>query len=408
MLVNCSYQKLVPTSQLVPHDKNANVHSKKQIEMLAKILKYQGWRHPIVVSGLSGKIVAGHGRLESAKLNGWVEVPVDVQKFDDVAQELAFLLSDNFIAELAETNEEMLIQIGAELGVGFDHELLGLEESIIIPDLDKDAIEDEVPEVTESISKLGDVYELGNHRLVCGDSTLPDVVALLMNGEKAQTFFSDPPYGDDVGGLRTKAAHERVEGKTLIKRTASIIGDTKIDWLVDAFRNAKDSLQESFTAMVFFKWDHYAEIEKMGECFGKPSACCVWDRDRKASAFFRFQPQHEFCFHWGNQADKKTTSSLSNVWRVRKELENNELHPTVKPIDLLHPVIEVTTSVGGSVLDLFGGSGSTLIACEKTKRKCFMMELDSHYCDVIVSRYVKYSGNKEIKRNGEPMNWTLS
>lgn len=132
MIINCSYQKMVPVSQLVRHPKNANQHPQKQIEMLAKILKYQGWRHPIVVSALSGNIVAGHGRLDAALLNGWTDVPVDVQKFDDAAQELAFLLSDNLIAELAETDHAKLTEISIELGDSFDHELLGLDEGITV------------------------------------------------------------------------------------------------------------------------------------------------------------------------------------------------------------------------------------------------------------------------------------
>jgi ParB-like chromosome segregation protein Spo0J len=128
MKINCSYQKMIPVEQLIAHDKNANKHSENQIRILAKILNYQGWRHPIVVSGLSGKIVAGHCRLAAAKLNGWPECPVDVQMFDDAAQELAFLLSDNIVAELAETDAVMLEELSINLGDGFDHELLGLTD----------------------------------------------------------------------------------------------------------------------------------------------------------------------------------------------------------------------------------------------------------------------------------------
>lgn len=132
MKINCTYQKLVPVSQLVRHPQNANKHPEKQIQLLAKILKYQGWRHPIVVSDLSGHIVAGHGRLDAALLNGWSEVPVDVQKFDDKAQELAFLLADNLISELAETDKQQLDEIVIELGDSFDYENLGLTDSPLV------------------------------------------------------------------------------------------------------------------------------------------------------------------------------------------------------------------------------------------------------------------------------------
>lgn len=384
---------MVDVNILQENPRNPNKHPDRQIELLAKIIGYQGQRSPIVVSKRSGFIVKGHGRLSAIKKLGWDKAAVDYQDYENEAQEFADMVADNKIAELAEHDDSMMIDGIKDLGLE-DFELLGLDDFSLPELFEAQADEDEIPEHVEPLAKLGDIYQLGRHRLMCGDSTSIDAVEKLMNGEKAQTFFSDPPYGGDVGGLRTKTASERVEGKTLIKRTASIIGDTKIDWLVDAFANARTFLKDDFTVMIFFKWDHYEEIKKMGECFGKPSACCVWDRVRKASAFFRFQPQHEFCFHWGNQSDKKETSALSNVWREPKELENSYLHPTVKPIAILEPAIRVTTDQNESVLDLFGGSGSTLIACEKTNRKCFMMELDPHYVDVIIARWEKYTGKK--------------
>ena len=134
----------------------------------------------------------------------------------------------------------------------------------------------------------------------------------------------------------------------------------------------------------------------MATAWGDPSALCVWDRVRKASAFFRFQPQHELCWHWGNQSDKKEQASLSNVWRVPKELELKDLHPTVKPIDIIEPALRVTTDQGKIVLDLFGGSGSTLIAAERSHRHARLMELDPAYCDVIVKRWEDFTGKKAM------------
>jgi len=253
------------------------------------------------------------------------------------------------------------------------------------------------------VTVLGDVWLLGRHRLMCGDSTSIDAVERLMDGQRAQTFFTDPPYGDNVGGLSPKTGADRVKGKGLVKREIYIANDKKIEWLQDVFNLVPGFMETDNTKMVFFKWDKFEKIKKMAFHFGEPSAVCVWDRDRKASAFFRFQPQHEFCMHWGNQADKKNKSSLSNVWRVQKEQENKDLHPTVKPIALIEPVICVTTDVNCIVIDLFGGSGSTLIACEKTARDCRLMELDPKYCDVIIQRWQNFTGQTAtLEATGQP------
>jgi DNA modification methylase len=240
------------------------------------------------------------------------------------------------------------------------------------------------------------LWLLGEHRLLCGDSTKAEDVGRLMDGKKAETFLTDPPYGDNVGGLSPKAAHEREPGKGLVKRVSFIANDKEIDWLEKVFNLVPSFLEEDSTKMVFFKWDRFEQIKSMSAAFGEPSALCVWDRVRKASAFFRFQPQHELCFHWGNQADKKEPADLSNVWRVPKELELKELHPTVKPMSIIEPALRVTTSRGKRVLDLFGGSGTTLIAAESSGRIAHLMELDPRYCDVIVKRWENLTGKKAV------------
>jgi DNA modification methylase len=256
---------------------------------------------------------------------------------------------------------------------------------------------DDVPEAPEEpVTKPGDLWILGDHRLLCGDSTDVLTVERLMNGQKAQTFFTDPPYGDNVGGLSPKAAHEREPGKGLVKRVSFIANDKEIDWLENVFNIVPTFLEENNTKMVFFKWDRFEQIKSMAFAFGEPSALCVWDRVRKASAFLRFQPQHELCLHWGNQSDKKESAALSNVWRVPKELELKDLHPTVKPIDIIEPALRVTTDKGKIVLDLFGGSGSTLIAAERSHRHARLMELDPAYCDVIVKRWEQFTGKKAM------------
>jgi DNA modification methylase len=398
MKINCLYDKLVPIAELKPHPRNRNSHPDDQLTRLAQILEYQGWRYPVKVSKLSGFITSGHGRVLAAKKAGFKTVPVNFQEYESEAQEYADITADNAIALWSELDLSGIKDDITKLP-DLNLKMLGIKEFSIEPEVvEGQCDEDEVPEHVEPKTKLGDLYILGEHRLLCGDSTNIQHVERLMDGKKAQTFFSDPPYGDNVGGLRTKTGADKAKavkaGKGLVDRVSFIANDLEIDWLEEVFNLVPAFLEDDATKMVFFKWDRFQQIKKMAVAFGEPSALCVWDRVRKASAFFRFQPQHELCFHWGNQADKKEPASLSNVWRVPKELENNELHPTVKPIAIIEPAIRVTTDLQKIVLDLFGGSGSTLIACEKTQRKCFMMELDPKYCDVIVARWEKYTGKK--------------
>lgn len=223
-----------------------------------------------------------------------------------------------------------------------------------------------------------------------------------MAGEKVDMVFTDPPYGDWVGGFRTKAAKDRVPGKGLVERVTTIANDGAVSDFAPAFAIIDPFLSDDATKLVFFKWSKWEEIKAACAHWGEPSAVCVWDRERFASAFFRFNPVHEFCFHWGNQEDKRTECAITNVWRGKKELENKELHPTVKPQEILVPAIEVCSSRGEGIADLFLGSGSTLIACEKTQRRCFGMEIEPLYCDVVLARWAKYTGRDPVREDGTP------
>jgi DNA modification methylase len=336
--------------------------------------------------------------LTAAQELGWTEIQIVRTELVGV-EATAFAIADNRTAELAEWEEDKLSQVLQSIKVE-DADLLaatGYDAAEVDKMSKAEVTEGEVPEPpAEPITKAGDLWLLGEHRLLCGDSTKAEDVGRLMDGKKAETFLTDPPYGDNVGGLSPKAAHEREPGKGLVKRVSFIANDKEIDWLEKVFNLVPSFLEEDSTKMVFFKWDRFEQIKSMSAAFGEPSALCVWDRVRKASAFFRFQPQHELCFHWGNQADKKEPADLSNVWRVPKELELKELHPTVKPMSIIEPALRVTTSRGKRVLDLFGGSGTTLIAAESSGRIAHLMELDPRYCDVIVKRWENLTGKKAV------------
>ena len=385
--------------------KNARRRTDRSASLIAESLKRFGAARSIVIDE-DGRILAGNGTVEGAKKAGIDKLRIIEAEGDELIavrragltedQKVGLALADNRSSDLSEWDNDMLRQLSEEhdLTPWFeDDELLA---EVLEPE-EGNTDPDDVPEVPEEpITKPGDLWILGNHRLLCGDSTEVLAVERLMDGKKAQTFFTDPPYGDNVGGLSPKAAHEREPGKGLVKRVSFIANDKEIDWLENVFNIVPTFLEENNTKMVFFKWDRFEQIKSMAFAFGEPSALCVWDRVRKASAFFRFQPQHELCLHWGNQSDKKESAALSNVWRVPKELELKDLHPTVKPIDIIEPALRVTTDKGKIVLDLFGGSGSTLIAAERSHRHARLMELDPKYCDVIVKRWENFTGKKAM------------
>ena len=393
----------IAVSELSLDPSNVRKHSRRNLDAIKASLRKFGQQKPIVVDA-KGIVLAGNGTLTAAKELGWTEIQATRTELAGV-EATAFAIADNRTAELAEWDEDGLSKVLESLKVE-DADLLaatGYDAAEVDKMVGAEVAEDEVPEPpADPITKAGDLWILGEHRVMCGDSTDVRAVGKLMDGKKAETFLTDPPYGDNVGGLRTKAAHEREPGKGLVKRVSFIANDKEIDWLEKVFNLVPAFLEEDSTKMVFFKWDRFDQIKLMAAAFGEPSALCVWDRVRKASAFFRFQPQHELCFHWGNQADKKEPADLSNVWRVPKELELKELHPTVKPMSIIEPALRVTTSRGKRVLDLFGGSGTTLIAAESSGRIAHLMELDPSYCDVIVQRWENLTGKKAVLENRTP------
>ena len=390
--------------------KNARKRTNQSAELIQESIKRYGAARSIVIDE-DNRILAGNGTIEGAKAAGIKNVRVIETDGSEIIavkrigltehEKVGLALADNRTSDLSDWDAEMLHQLSEEHDVSpwFDEEDL----AEIIGEIEKLPSEehtdpDDVPEVDEEavITKPGDLWILGDHRLLCGDSTNIQHVERLMDGKKAQTFFVDPPYGDNVGGLEPKKGSERIKGKGLVKRVSFIANDKEIDWLEDVFNLVPAFLEQENTKMVFCKWDRLEQIKQMAATWGNPSALCVWDRVRKASAFFRFQPQHELCWHWGNQSDKKEQASLSNVWRVPKELDLKELHPTVKPIDIIEPALRVTTDAGKIVLDLFGGSGTTLIAAQRSGRHAYLMELDPKYCDVIVKRWSDFTGREAI------------
>lgn len=396
-IVHMAGVEMVPVSQLKPHPKNPNKHPPEQIERLAQIIQYAGWRRFITVSKRSGLVTVGHGRLMAAKLMGWETVPVSFQDYDSDEAEYQDLVADNSIDDWAELD---LASINAEipnLGPDFDIDLLGLKDFTLdaaekmAPGCD----EDEVPENVETICNLGDKWILGDHVLVCGDSTDVCAIDLLMMGEKADMVFTDPPYKFDAEG-------SYFDGKTKSVRQAASAGLADFD-PQDLFAVLETLSVPSIYCfgskklilpyLQFFEstgrlWDLLA----MCKANPIPSKGKNWLPDvewiffsRKSGAYFD---------------DKQEFESYFRAREIKiKEREHG--HPTEKQVAFIEPYMAISSPPGGVVLDLFGGSGTTLIACEKTNRKCFMMELDPHYCDVIIARWEKYTGRKaELQASG--------
>jgi DNA modification methylase len=433
MKVECSFMDMRDVSIMVPHPRNPNKHPDSQIELLAKIMKHQGWRHPIIVSDRSGFIVSGHGRLMAAKLNGWTQCPVDVQHFENEADEYAHMVADNKIAELAETDMSMVNTDVMDLGPDFDIDLLGIPgfEIELADKLDPQCDEDEVPEAP-AIPKtvLGDIYELGRHRLMCGDSTSGSDVDKLFDGKSAELCFTSPPYADQReynGGKELSTEHLA----TFIRTAFG-----KVNYFVVNLGYARKSGE------VNQYWNDY--ITEAKNCGLKFLSWNIWDKGQAGSIGNQtamFAISHEWIFVFGNDlkeinrtqknirsgetmdravrrsdgtmyysGDKFEVGDLSQMKTVlnmfpQKDRSHGIDHPAMFPVGLPCSHIEAMTEPGQVVYEPFGGSGTTMVASEKTGRKSFLMELDPKYCDVIVSRYVKYTGNNNIKLNGQEIEW---
>jgi len=381
---------LVDLHKLTPNPRNPNKHPEEQIERLAKIIDYQGMRSPIVVSNRSGFITKGHGRLEALKKLGWDKAPVDYQDYEDEAQEYADMVADNAIAEwaaqdLKEINMEML-----DLGPDLDVDMLGIKDFVIEP-IEKydEETQDDVPEVThDPKTKKGDIWLLGEHRVMCGDSTMIDDVEKLMKGEKADMVFTDPPYGVDYsGGVQFTKDGVRKEQREKLKNDHSEEIYTSSIPIMAAYCNGP-----------IYTWYAASKEKELYNAIsenGNYHAMIVWVKNGGYGALnATYKQKHEPCVFW-KPFNKKLNfigpTTESTIWDINKD-GVNKLHPTQKPVELSDRAIR--NHDAKLILDLFLGSGSTLLGAQKNNRKCYGMELDVHYCDVIVERWQKYTGKK--------------
>lgn len=389
----CSFDELVSVDSLNPNPKNPNKHPDSQIELLSKNIKYLGWRHPITVSKRSGFIVAGHGRLMAAKKLGIQIVPVDYQDFNSDADEMAVLVADNRLAELSETSEEDLKNILSELDGKIEIDLTGFSETEVeqlLREINSDVLDEDVPEVpTEPVSKFGDIFEFGSHRLMCGDSTDSEQVKKLMADEIANMVFTDPPYNVDYGSDDRKIENDNLGSEFpqfLEKVIKNIFSFSNGAIYICMSSSEIDSLQSTF--------------RRLG---GHWSTFIIWAKDTFTLGRSDYHRQYEpILYGWKDGVSHYFCGDRSqgDVWEFAKP-KKNDVHPTMKPVELCQRAVLNSSKPNDIVLDLFGGSGSTLIACEQTNRKCRMMEFEPKYCDVILKRFLALNPNVGILRNGE-------
>ena len=397
--------QLVPIQKLVPYINNARTHSPEQIGKLRASLREFGFINPVIIDRDYG-VIAGHGRILAAKEEGIKEVPCVFADHLTEAQKKAYIIADNRMAMDAGWDEELLrVEIEALQGMDFDPLLTGFDEKELAALFDdgaeaKDDDFDVDGELEKPVfSKTGDVWTLGRHRLVCGDSIKAETYEILMQGKKANLVVTDPPYNVNYEGSAGKIKNDNMAAEKFYQ------------FLLDAFTNMEKVMAEDASIYVF-----HADTEGLNfrRAFTDAgfylSGCCIWKKPSLVLGRSPYQWQHEpVLYGWKKNgkhqwySDRKQTT----IWEFEKPRKNAD-HPTMKPIPLLAYPITNSSMSNTLILDPFGGSGSTLIACEQTDRSCCTIELDEKYCDVIVKRYVELKGSAEdvsVERDGKMLRY---
>jgi DNA modification methylase len=374
-----------PIADLIPYARNSRTHSEAQVAQIAASIREFGWTNPILLDGENG-IIAGHGRVLAAQKLGESQVPTIELSHMDENQKRAYIIADNKLALNAGWDDAMLaLEIGDLKDAGFDLGLTGFSPDEISA-LNTEVIEgltdeDSVPDVPdEPITKLGDIYQLGNHRLMCGDSTSIDAVEKLMDGNKVDLIFTDPPYNVSFNGRSGK--HDVIKNDNL----SELDFETFISEVCNTIR-----VIDPKAYYIWCNWNFYGILQDKLDY----KTCIVWAKNVFGMGN-GYRHQHEFCLF--NGKIDEIIKNESDLWEVKKD--RNYVHPTQKPVALSVRAFGNHIKLL-NVLDLFGGSGSTLIGAEQTGRKAFLMELDPKYCDVIVKRWEEFTGKKATLLNAD-------
>lgn len=385
---------LADINDLIPYIRNARTHSESQIAQIAASIKEFGFLSPILIAE-DNTILAGHGRLAAARKLGLKQVPCVKESHLTETQRRAYIIADNKLSLNAGWDEDMLaIELSELQGADFDLDLLGFDESELASIFEDDKeVEDDDFDVEEELnkpcfSKAGDIWTLGRHRLICGDSTKEETYKSLMEDKKANLVVTDPPYNVNYEGSAGKIKNDNMNT------------DKFYNFLLDAFSNMEKVMADDASIYVFHADTEGLNFRKAFNDAGfYLSGCCIWKKPSLVLGRSPYQWQHEPCLYgWKKKGKHQWYSGRkeTTIWEFEKSKKNAD-HPTMKPIALLAYPITNSSMSNTLILDPFGGSGSTLIACEQTDRSCYTIELDEKYCDVIVKRYIEQVGtNKDV------------
>ena len=390
-------------NEIIEYSGNAKEHPEWQIEQIKNSIQEFGFNDPIAIDE-KNIIIEGHGRYLALKELGYTEVEVIRLKHLTEDQKTAYAIAHNKLTMNTEFDIEKLQYELNKLEVNdFDLDLLGFDEAELeeitedgIEEAEEDGIEIieddlEIAEPENVVIKMGDLIELGNHRVMCGDSTNLEDVKKLISGKKVNMVFTDPPYGYKYqSNMRTKS--------------------DKFDMLTndDKILNFMPILKKFCSGFVFIcaSWKNIKEWIKLFEEYFELTNIIVWNKGGGGMGDLKhtFATDYELILCSSRNCEI-TGKRIGSVWTINKDASINYVHPTQKPIKLSATAIESTTKENEKVLDLFGGSGSTLIACEQLNRKAYLMELETKWVQVIIERYLKFTGEEEIKINGKTVNW---
>jgi DNA modification methylase len=406
--------EMLPLHALRRYSRNARTHSKRQIKQIAASMKRFGFTNPILVSD-DYEIIAGHGRFEAAKLLGLAGVPVVRLSHLSDDERRAYVLADNRLAEKAGWDREILaIELQELIALNFDIDLTGfaMPEIDLILDEAREAAEPAGPEDLHpemcpgpAVSRAGDLWILGNHRLLCGDARSADAYATVLDKAKAQFVFTDPPYNVPIDGHVCGLG--RIRHRDFAMGCGEMSQEAFTGFLTTVFRNLAAYSCDGSIHQICMDWRHLAEITAAGRAvYAELKNVCVWNKANAGMGSF-YRSKHELVFvfkcgtapHINNFELGQHGRSRSNVWDYAGvnslrpgRLDELAMHPTVKPVALVADAIKDCSNRNGIVLDPFAGSGTVLIAAERTGRKARALEIDPHYVDVAVGRWQTFTG----------------
>lgn len=407
----------LPLTALKPHDRNPRTHTKKQIRQIADSIKRFGFTNPVLVDG-ENRIIAGHGRVEAARSIGMTTVPVLRLEHMTEADRRAYVVADNRLAELAGWDNELLaLELGAmlELDSKFDLTLTGFDTAEIealLNSLDEEATGEAPVEIDEKatlVSEVGSLWQLGDHRLICGDATDAEVYRRLLDGEKAQMVFTDPPYNVPVNGHICGLG--KVRHDEFVMASGEMSEAEFTTFLTTVTGNLADFSEDGSIHFVCMDWRHEMEMLIAGRAsYTEKKNLVVWNKDNGGMGAF-YRSKHELIYvfkngtasHINNFGLGQHGRYRTNVWdyaginsmRAGRD-EELAMHPTVKPVAMVADAIKDCSRRGGIVLDAFSGSGTTIMAAEQTSRRGRAIELDPRYVDVAVRRWQKQTGQKAL------------